>query len=158
MGEKWYRWSNGAKSKLPGARPRAPQPCWRFVPRCRRVCPGTVPASAGFCCVDCLCTGPSVSENTHTHRHTQSVTRVLIEERLQVALKLLHLQRLPASAQLQLDVLLSQVPGMFLCLKPLLQGVLVTMEGHGDLREGPLPEKQLLFHPFYDQGRLLWEP
>lgn len=93
-----------------------------------------------------------------THTHTQSVTRVLIEERLQVALKLLHLQRLPASAQLQLDVLLSQVPGVFLRLKPLLQGVLVTMEGHGDLRKGPLPAKQLIFHLFYDQIRLLWEP
>lgn len=65
-----------------------------------------------------------------------------------MALKLLHLQRLSASAQLQLDVLLSQVPGMFLRLKPLLQGVLVTMEGHGDLREGRLPAKQSLFHSY----------
>lgn len=90
-------------------------------------------------------------QHLKTHTHTFQP-----EFSLSVAFRLLHLQRLSASAQLQLDVLLSQVPGMFLRLKPLLQGVLVTMEGHGDLREGRLPAEQSIFHS-YQQVRLLWE-
>lgn len=60
----------------------------------------------------------------------------------------LHLQGLPASGQLQLDVLLSQVASVLLCLQPLLQGVLITAEGQGDLREGRLQEKQHVFEMF----------
>lgn len=51
-----------------------------------------------------------------------------------------HLQGLPASGQLQLDVLLSQVTSVLLSLQPLLQRVLVAAEGQGDLREGRLQE------------------
>lgn len=51
---------------------------------------------------------------------------------------LLHLQGLPSSGQLQLDILLSQVAVVLLGLQPLLQGVLITAEGHGDLNEGRL--------------------
>lgn len=50
-------------------------------------------------------------------------------------LLLQYLQCLPASHQLQLDVLLSQVPCMLLCLQPLLQGVLVTTKGQRNLGE-----------------------
>lgn len=51
-----------------------------------------------------------------------------------------HLKGLPASGQLQLDVLLSQVTSVLLSLQPLLQCVLVTAEGQGDLRVGRLQE------------------
>lgn len=56
----------------------------------------------------------------------------------------LHLQGLPASGQLQLDVLLGQVASVLLSLQPLLQGVLVTAEGQGDLREGRLQDDQFI--------------
>lgn len=59
-----------------------------------------------------------------------------------------HLQGLPASGQLQLDVLLSQVASVLLCLQPLLQGVLITAEGQSDLREGRLQAKQHVFEMF----------
>lgn len=63
------------------------------------------------------------------------------EDSLQTTCHIQHLQGLPASAQLQLDVLLGQVAGVLLRLQPLLQGVLITVEGQGDLREGHLEEE-----------------
>lgn len=56
-----------------------------------------------------------------------------------------HLHGLPASGQLQLDVLLSQVASVFLSLQALLQGVLVAAEGQGNLREGRLQERPRLY-------------
>lgn len=49
-----------------------------------------------------------------------------------------HLQRLPASGELQLDVVLGQVARVLLGLQPLLQGELITARGQRDLREGRL--------------------
>ncbi|TNN82874.1 hypothetical protein EYF80_006831 [Liparis tanakae] len=46
--------------------------------------------------------------------------------------------RLPASGQLQPDVVLRQVAGVLLRLQPLRQGVLVTARGQGDVGEGRL--------------------
>lgn len=59
---------------------------------------------------------------------------------------MLHLQSLPASGQLQLDVLLSQVARVFLRLQSLLQSVLITAEGQSDLREGRLEPRVLCFN------------
>ena len=57
----------------------------------------------------------------------------------------LYLESLPASGQLQLDVLLGQVAGVLLCLQSLLQSVLITAEGQRDLREGRLEARILCF-------------
>lgn len=129
---------------VPGEPHQAPQPCWRFVPQSHRGCPETARASAGSCCAYCPDTGPSGSENTHKHT---CVPALWCRQRgsFQIACHLLHLQGLPASAQLQLDVLLSQVAGVLLRLQPLLQGVLITAEGQGDLREGRLGARRHLF-------------
>lgn len=124
---------------VPGARLPAPRPCWRCAPPSRRGCPATAPASAGPCCACCLNTGPSVPE-----RHTHTLRRAPSGARADVTC-VPHLQGLPASGQLQLDVLLSQVASVLLGLQPLLQRVLVAAEGQGDLREGRLQERPAFY-------------
>lgn len=70
---------------------------------------------------------------------THTNTRVSFKAYFRSTVCLLpYLQSLSASGQLQLDVLLSQVAVVLLRLQPLLQGVLITAEGQGDLTEGSL--------------------
>lgn len=57
---------------------------------------------------------------------------------LQIIRHTLYLQGLPASGQLKLDVLLSQVAGVLLGLQPLLQGVLITAESQSNLTKSRL--------------------
>lgn len=81
----------------------------------------------------------SIWKHTQKQRHTDHGSPH-VSSPTRCPLSSLYLQRLSASGQLQLDVLLSQVAGVLLRLQTLLQRVLVTAEGQGDLGEGGLGE------------------
>lgn len=74
-------------------------------------------------------TQPLQCLKTHTNTHVSQHSSVSFE----IICHTLYLQGLPASGQLQLNVLLSQVAGVLLRLQPLLQGVLITAESQSDL-------------------------
>ncbi len=82
----------------------------------------------------------------HTNTHVLLLSLVVLLRLFSNHLSyLLHLQGLPAPAQLQLDVFLSQVAGVLLRLQPLLQGVLITAEGEGYLRKSCLRARKTSF-------------